>query len=89
MQIAAVKMKSETMILKINLICWIFNVFTNPKGCRNVVTEVTFKVSDMVFAPSVYFIKFQKAHRSALLMNIFCCKPKMMKGLIAFQFIAY
>lgn len=43
----------------------------------------------MGFGPFVIFIKFQKAHRSALVMNIFCCNPKMMKGLIAFQFIAY
>lgn len=43
----------------------------------------------MGFGPFVNFIKFQKAHRSALVMNIFCCNPKMMKGLIAFQFIAY
>lgn len=61
----------------------------NYQGCRNIVIEITLRVPEIAFAPSVNFVKYQSVNRSALPMNMLCCKAKAMKGLITFQFIAY
>jgi len=60
----------------------------NYKGGRYLVIEITLRVCEIAFAPSVNLVKYQRAHSSGFPMNTLCCKAKAMKVLIEFHFTA-
>lgn len=60
----------------------------NYMECRNVVIDITLRVSGIAFAVSVNFNQIPEAHRNACPVSMLCCKAKAMKRLIIFQFIA-